>query len=216
MKVKLLLVDDHPLMLSGLRQRIAQVPHFTIVGEASTGELALELALKLRPDLLVMNIHLPAMNGIAATRQILSALPSTKVVIFSGDVTGTLVDEALRAGVGGYISKRDSVEDLIHAIDDVMAGKLCLSPEVNAIVVDGYQKNLVGNKAEPSSSVFSKREKQLLRLMTKGQRNTEIATALKLSVNTIETYRSRLMKKVGCRNMVELVCFAIREGIAVP
>jgi DNA-binding NarL/FixJ family response regulator len=215
MSVKILLADDHPLLRHGLRQAMAQQPHLSLVGEAGTGELALKLALELKPDLVVMDVHLPDTSGLEATRQILSALPATKVVIFSSDVAGALVDEALQAGVGGYIFKRGSVEDLMHAIDEVMAGKLCLSPEVSSVIVEGYQRNLVAG-AESPKAVLSEREKHLLRLIAEGKRNKEIATELKLSVNSIETYRSRLMKKVGCPSTAELARYAVREGIAAP
>jgi DNA-binding NarL/FixJ family response regulator len=215
MNVKILLVDDHPMLRHGLRQAMTQQPRFTIVGEAAAGEPALKLAVELKPDLVVMDVHLPDMSGLEATRQILSALPATKVVIFSSDIAGAMVDEALQAGAGGYIFKQCSVEYLIHAIDEVMAGKLCLSPEVSASIVEDHQRRLVG-ETEPPKLALSEREKQLLRLIAEGKRNKEIATELKLSVNSIETYRSRLMKKIGCPSTAELVRFAIREGIAAP
>jgi DNA-binding NarL/FixJ family response regulator len=215
MNVKILIVDDHPMLRKGLCQALAEQPRFTLVGEASTGELALKLALELTPDLVVMEVGLPGMNGIETTRQILSALPATKIVIFSSAADGTLVDEALQAGACGYILKGRAVKDLIHAIDEVMAGGLCLSPELSVSIVKDYQRRLVEG-SNPPKLVLSKREKQLLRLIAMGRRNKEMATTLKLSVNTIETYRSRLMKRVGCPSAAELARYAVREGIAVP
>ena len=202
------------MMRTGLRQAMAQQPNFTVVGEAATGELALKLAQETKPDLVVMDIHLADMNGLEATRQILSVLPATKVVIFSGDDASALVEEALKAGAGGFILKKDSVDELIRAVHEVMAGKLCLSPELSAAIVEDYQKNLVGD-VEPPKPALSGREKQLLRLIAEGRRNKEIATDLKLSPNSIETYRARLMKKILCRSTAELVRYAIREGISV-
>ena len=184
--VKLLLVDDHPMMLGALRQALEQQPNLTVLGEASTGEMAVRLALELTPDLVVMDIHLLDMDGLETTRQILSALPATKIIIFSSDGTGELVDEALQAGACGYVFKRGSAKDLIHAIDEVVAGKLFLSPEMSAAIVQDYQRNLV-RKTEPSKPPLSEREKQLLRLIAKGRRNKEIATVLNLSPNSIET-----------------------------
>src|ERR1019366_1699560 len=213
MNAKLLLVDDHPMMLDVLRQAIEEQPHLKVVGEASTGESAVKLALDLMPDLVVMDVHLMDMNGLEATRQILSALPGTKIIIFSGDADGTLVDEALQAGAHGYIFKRGSSADLLRAIDEVMAGKLSLSPELIPAIVEDYQRHLVG-ESEPSKAVLSQREQQLLRLISKGLRNKEMATELNLSDNTIETYRARLMKKVCCSSTAELVRYAVREGIA--
>ena len=214
MSVRLLLVDDHPMMRGGMRQALEQQPRFSIVGEASSGELAVKLALELTPDLVVMDIHLLEMNGLEATRRILSALPATKILILSSDPAGALVDEALRAGACGYIFKRGSAEELARAIDEVMAGKLCLSPELSAAIVEDYQRNLAGAPG-PRKPKLSEREKQLLRLITAGRRNKEIAAEMELSPNSIETYRARLMKKVLCRSTAELVRYAIREGIAV-
>jgi DNA-binding NarL/FixJ family response regulator len=215
MNVNILIVDDYPILRSGLRQALAQQPHLTPVGEASSGELALKLALELKPDLVVMDIGLPGMNGIETTRQILKALPGTKIVIFSGDADGPLVDQALQAGARGFILKKAAGEDLIHAIDVVMAGGLCLSPELSATIVEDYQRRLVG-RAGPSELVLSEREKQLLRFIADGRRNKEIAMDLKLSINSIEVYRSRLMKKVGCPSAAQLARYAVREGIASP
>ena len=203
------------MMRKGLRQAISKQPHLILVGEAASGELALELAQKLRPDLVIIGVHLLAMDGIEATRQILKALPATKILVFSNESAGARVDEALQAGAHGFIFKRRPVADLTHAIDEVMAGRLCLSPELSAAIVENYQSKLVG-KLAPSKSILLPREKQLLRLISAGKRNKEIATELKLSPNSIETYRARLMKKILCRSTAELVRYAIREGIATP
>jgi len=215
MNVDVLLVDDQPMLRNGLRRAMEQQPRLTVVGEASTGELGLELALELEPDLVVVGVHLPDMDGIEATRRILSALPGTKILIFSREAAGAAVGKALQAGAHGFILKRRPVADLIRAIDEVMAGKLCLSPELSAAIVEDYQSKLVG-KLEPPKSILLPREKQLLRLISEGRRNKEIATELKLSPNSIETYRARLMKKILCRGTAELVRYAIREGIVVP
>ena len=213
MNATLLLVDDHPMMVNALRQAIEQQPHLSIVGAASTGESAVKLALELTPDLVVLDIHLLDMNGLEATRQILSALPATKILIFSSAAGGDLVDEALQAGARGYVFKRGSVEELIRAIDEVLAGKLYLSPELSAAIVEDHQRKLVGESGQ-SKPVLSQREQQLLRLISEGLRNKEMATELDLSANTIETYRARLMKKVSCSSTAELVRYAVREGIA--
>lgn len=213
MQIKLIIVDDHPMVLTGLRQALSVHSNLTLAGEATTGAEAVGLARELTPDLVVMDIHLPDMSGIEATRQILKAQPSVKVLIFTGDANHTLVQEALQAGASGYVLKKGDVEELIHAIEEVMEGKLSLSAEVSAGVVEDYQRTLIG-KSEPPKPVLSEREKELLRLIAQGCRNKEIAANLKLSPNSIETYRARLMKKLGYRNTAELVRYAIREGIA--
>ncbi len=215
MNLKIFLVDDHPMMRSGLRQAMAHRPDLVVAGEASTGASALQAAVELVPDLIVMDVHLPDMTGIEVTRKILAVLPSVKVVVFSGDPARTLVDEALQAGACAYILKQGAAEQLIQAIDLVMAGKLYLSPEVNAGILEDYRKALTA-ETPPSKPLLSERDKQLLRLIAEGQRNKEIATQLSLSTKSVEVYRSRLMKKLNCSSPAELVRYAIREGIVVP
>jgi DNA-binding NarL/FixJ family response regulator len=196
-----------------LRELMTKHPHLTVLGEATTGAMALKLAGELAPDLVVMDVHLPDMDGIAVARQVRDAQPSVKVVIFSGDASPSLVDEALRAGVCGYILKGSAVEELINAIDLVMAGKLYLSPSVGAGILEDHQSSL-RREAEPLKPMLSDTEKELLRLIAVGLKNKEIAIQMKLSPNSIEAYRLRLTKKLGFRGTAELVRFAIREGIA--
>jgi len=212
MNVKLLFVDDHPMLRRGLCEAVTQFPNFTLVGETSSGVEALKLVASLAPDLIVMDIHLPDMSGIEVSRQILAAHPSIKVIIFSSDPARGLVDDALQAGVCGYVLKSGVIEELVQAIQLVMQGKLYLSPELNTGILEEYRKNLAGN---PSSRkpFLSEREKALLRRVAEGKRNKEIAGHLAISVKSVEAYRSRLMKKVGCSNSADLVRYAIREGI---
>ena len=211
--MKILLVDDHPMLRNGLRMALRQQPRFSVVGEASTAEQAFKLAGELTPDLVVMDIHLPDSSGIDASRRILSALPSTKVVVFSSDPSRALVDQALQAGALGYVFKTGAVEELIHAIDTVMAGRLYLSPEVSGGILEDYRKSLCG-ESPPAKPALSEADKGLMRLIAQGRRNKEIATQLGLSAKSVEARRSRLMKHLGCANSAELVRYAIREGIA--
>jgi DNA-binding NarL/FixJ family response regulator len=215
MNVKILLVDDHPMLLGGLRQIVAQQPHLTLVGEASTGALGLKMASELAPDVVVLDVHLPDMNGIEVTRQILATQPFLKIIIFSGDATRALVDEALQAGACAYLLKLSAGAELLQAIDSVMAGKLYPSPEVGAGILEDYRKSRAG-EAAPAKPVLSERETQLLRLIATGRRNKEIADRMTLSVKSIEAYRSRLMAKLGCASSADLVRYAIREWIVAP
>jgi len=200
------------MLRNGMRQAIAQQPDLTVVGEASTGAAALKLVAELAPDVVVMDVHLPDLNGIEVTRRILRLLPAVKVVVFSGDAARSLVDEAIQAGACGYIWKQSATEELIRAIEVVMTGKLYLSPEVSAGIMEDYRKSLVG-ESEPAKPLLSDRDKQLLRLVAEGRRNKEIAVHLTLSPKSVEAYRSRLTKKLGCSNSADLVRYAIREGI---
>jgi len=213
MNVKVLLVDDHPMLRDGLRQAMARHPKFIVAGEASTGANALKLAAELAPDLIVMDIHLPDMNGLEVTRQILALQPSVHILVFSGDAARSVVDEALQAGACGYIWKQSAAEELIRAVEMVMAGKLYLSPEVSSGIFEDYRKSLV-QETDPCEPLLSQRDRQLLRLVAEGRRNKEIAVELAVSPKTVEAYRSRLMKKLGCSSSADLVRYAIREGIA--
>jgi two-component system, NarL family, response regulator NreC len=215
MDIKVLVVDDHPILRFGLRRTIDQHPNFTVVGEASTGAEALKLVAKLAPDLITMDVLLPDVNGIELTRQILAVLPSVKIVVFSSDATRSRVNEALQAGACGYIWKLSAAQEIIRAIEMVMTGRLYLSPEVSADILEDYRKCLAG-QSEPSKPFLSDREKQLLRFVAEGRRNKEIAAQLALSIKSIEAYRSRLIKKLGCSSTAELVRYAVREGIAAP
>src|ERR1035441_9011029 len=143
MNVKILLVDDHPIVLRGLREVVAQQPNFALVGEATTGAMALKLARELIPDLVVMDIHLPDMNGIEASRQMLNDLPAIKIIIFSGDASRSSVNAALEAGVRGYLLKNIACEELMHATNMVMEGRLYLSYEASAGILEEYQRSLV-------------------------------------------------------------------------
>jgi len=215
MKVKVLLVDDHAFLRNGLKLAIAEQKTLTIVGEASTGAAALEQAANASPDLIIMDVHLPDMSGLEATRRILEIRPYAKVVVFSADEARSLVDEALEAGACGYICKQSSVEEVLEAIEIVLTGKLYLSPRVSAAILEDYRKQLVEEpEPAPAQPALSDREKELLKLISNGYRNKEIADQLKISTKSAETYRSRLMKKLHCSSTAALVRYAIREGIA--
>jgi DNA-binding NarL/FixJ family response regulator len=213
MNVKVLLVDDHPMLRDGLRQALARHSKFIVAGEASTGASALKLAVELALDLVVMDLHLPDMSGIEVTRQILRIRPSVSILVFSSDAARSMVDEALQAGACGYLWKQSASDELIRAVEMVTAGKLYLSPEVSSGILEDYRKGLVED-TNPSKPCLSERDKQMLRLVAEGRRNKEIAVQLAISAKTVEAYRSRLMKKLGCSNSADLVRYAIREGIA--
>lgn len=212
MNTRIFIVDDHPLLCSGLRQAISQRPDFEVVGQASTGASALESVTQLSPDLIVIDVHLPDINGLDLISRLLQVLPSAKVIVFSGDATRSLIDQALHAGACGYVWKQTSADELIRAIGIVATGKLYLSPEISGGILEDYRTRL-SHDAEPEKPFLSERDKMLLRLVTEGRRNKEIAEELEVSTKAVEAYRSRLMKKLGCSSPAELVRFAIREGI---
>lgn len=213
--LRVLVVDDHPLLRSGVRQVLEQQPGIAVAGEVSNGSSAIHQALALKPDLILMDIHLPDMDGIQATRQIRLAVPACKILILSADSDRAQVDSATGAGAAGYLLKNTGAADLIRAIGAVMAGEFYISPELSAGILNDYRRGLVGERV-PAKLQLSDRECKLLRLIAEGRRNKQIAADLKLSAKSIETYRARLMKKVGCSSSAELVRFAVREGIVPP
>jgi DNA-binding NarL/FixJ family response regulator len=211
--MKILIVDDHPVLRHGVRQTLARRKDFVVAGECGTGAEALRLATDLAPDVVVLDIHLPDIGGIEAIQRVLEAAPAVKIVVFSGDDDPALVTAALHAGACGYVLKQVFLDELIRAIDSVADGRLFVSPEASAGILQDYRRPSAG-EGGPEKPALTEREKHLLRLVAAGRRNKEIAEELSLSPNSIETYRARLMKKVGCGGTAELVRYAIREGIA--
>lgn len=212
-EVRILLVDDHEMMRKGLRMLIADQPGMSVVGEAGDRDAALELIKNQPADVIVMDIHLPGINGIETSREILANHPGVKVVALSADPDLTLVNAALQAGVSGYLTKDCGPAELLQAIRSAIDGRIYLSPDVASVVVNDYMRGL-GDRRSSSRPHLSEREQHLLRLVAEGKRNKEIAGILNVGVKSVETYRSRLMKKLGCASTVELTRYALREGIA--
>lgn len=212
MGVKILLADDHQIVRDGLRALIEKRSNMTLVAEAETGRQAVKLAMKHNPDVIIMDIAMPELNGIEATRQIISDSPNVKIIILSMHSDRMFVSEALKAGAAGYLLKDDAFEELTHAIKAVVKGKVYLSPSIAKFVVKDY----VSSKAYNGSKLYtelSSREREVLQLMAEGWSTREIASDLSLSVKTIETHRCRIMKKLDIHTVAELTKFAIREGL---
>lgn len=208
-------MDDHQIMRQGLRQLLAAEPGLVVVGEAFNGQSAKEQARTLAPHLVLMDIHLPDESGVELTRQILAEFPAVKVIALSSDAAVEVVLRALRAGVAGYLVKENGADELIRAIQIVMDHRLYLSPVVSSAVILKFMESSHHEQVGQSGADLTERERMLLRLIAAGKRNKEIAAALSVTVKSVETYRSRLQKKLGCACTAELVRYAIREGIAL-
>jgi DNA-binding NarL/FixJ family response regulator len=213
MGVRIVLVDDHRILRDGLRMILQKVPDFTVVGEVGDGQGAIECVRKTAPDLVVMDLHLPDENGIACTRRILAERPGTKILVLSGNPDLTRVQEALRAGALGYVLKDKAADELVRAVRTVMNGKVHLSPSAATALVEGLKANPAPGVA-PAAPMLSERELAVLKLTVEGLRNKEIAERLDVSTKSVETYRARLMSKLGCASTAELVRYAVRAGIA--
>ena len=213
MKTKILIVDDHEVLRSGLCQKLGQIANVEIVGEASSGAAALQLVKELQPHIVFMDIHLPDLNGIEVTRRILNDFSQIKIIIFSSDNARQLVDEALEAGVCGYITKACPVDQLSLAVDSASIGRLYLSPDINSNILADYRRSLT-EQAAAKPGQLSELDRQLLRFICEGLRNKEIGVKLSMTSKAVEAYRYRLMKRLGCSTGAELILYAVREGIA--
>ncbi len=206
--IKILLADDHSLVRQGFKMILGAQPDMQIVGEAGNGREAVELAEKLQPDLIVMDVTMPELNGIEATRRLASVAPRARVLALSMHKDAVYVREILRAGARGYLLK-DSVDaDLLAAVRSVAKGEGYLSPGVSDAVLTDYRKHVT----DPLDLLTS-REREVLQLIAEGKTNKEIATSLNLSVYTVEAHRGRIMEKLNLHSTGELVRFALRSGL---
>ena len=210
---RILLVDDHRILREGLRALLQNNADFTVVGEAGDVATALALTKQLAPDAVIMDVHLPDGTGVQACRIISQDCPGVKVLMLSASAEPEQLTGAMRAGARGYMLKDNAVEELVRALHIVMNGQVYLCPEaattlVAEITASGHPL------AEQAKPALSAREIQVLKLIVEGMRNKEIADVLKVSTKSVETYRARLMSKLHCDGIAELVRYAIREGIA--
>ena len=194
------------MLRDGLRLLLQGVSDFKVVGEAGDVCTALALAQELKPDVVIMDIHLPDGTGISACQQIAVSSPKSKVLMLSGNPDMSVLSSALKAGARGFLLKDQAAEELVRAVRAILAGQIFLCPAAATALVS----NLV---AEPGAARLSEREVQVLKLISDGLRNKEIAVQLKISTKSVETYRARLMSKLGCASTAELVRYALREGI---
>ena len=226
MSISVLIVDDHQIIREGLRSLLEHEADIKVVGDASTGRAAVKLAGELWPDVIVMDVGMPDLNGIDATRQINAAFPSPRVIALSMHADRRFATEMLKAGARGYVLKEAAFEELAAAIRAVMDGKVFLSPRVAGVVVDDYVNafrsssgtsgHVAGAGPEDPSSAFSKlstREREVLQLMAEGRSTKEIARDLGVSVKTVETHRRQLMEKLHLYTVAELTKYAVREGL---
>jgi DNA-binding NarL/FixJ family response regulator len=209
---KVLLADDHRIVLDGLRAVVERQEGFEVVGLATTGHEAVRLARRLAPDVVIMDVVMPDLNGIEATRQILAERPETRLIALSMHADRRYVREMLAAGVRGYLLKDCAAEELARAIRAVLGGQVWLSPAVAGIVVDDYTHG--GNRDAPGAfALLTPREREVLQLVAEGRSAREIGAHLHLSVKTVETHRRQIMEKLGLHSVAELTRYAIREGL---
>jgi two-component system response regulator NreC len=212
-KLRILLADDHIVMRTGLRALLERQPNLEVVGESENGREAVELVASLRPDVVVMDVGMPVLNGIEATKTIVSKHPTTAVVILSMHADESYVMRALKAGARGYLLKDSAAIDLISAIHAVSQNKSFFSPKVSRILAEDYVRVLKQKGAVDSYDLLTSREREILQLLAEGKANKEVATALNISPYTVETHRSHILEKLNLHNPAELILYAVRKGI---
>jgi len=212
-KLRILLADDHIVMRTGLRALLERQSNLEVVGESENGRETLELVTSLRPDVVVMDVGMPILNGIEATKTIVAESPATSVVILSMHADESYVMRALKAGARAYLLKDSAAADLISAIQAVSQNKSFFSPKVSRIMAEDYVRVLKQKGAVDSYDLLTGREREILQLLVEGKANKEIATALNISPYTVETHRSHILQKLNLHNSVELVLYAVRKGI---
>jgi len=212
-KVRILLADDHTVMRAGLRALLERQPNLEVVGEAENGRQTVELASSHVPDVVVMDIAMPNLNGVEATRRMVSKQPTISVVILSMYSDESYVMRALEAGARAYLLKDSAVTDLIRAIEAVSQGKSFFSPRISRILAEEYVHALKQKGVADSYELLTSREREILQLLAEGKTNKEVATSLNISVYTAETHRGNILQKLNLHSSAELVLYAVRKGI---
>jgi len=213
MVTRIILADDHRILREGICSLVATLPEVEIVGEADDGRKTVDLARKLVPDIVVMDIGMPNLNGIEATKAIKAEIPTVKVIALSMHSDARYVAEMLKAGASGYMLKDSAFEELAEALRVVMTGRVYLSPGMNDAVMNDYVRRL--SEGSPRAALdLSPREKEVLQLLAEGLSTKEIADRLHVSAKTADTHRQRVMNKLGLRSVAELTKYAVREGLS--
>lgn len=211
--IRIVLADDHAVMRGGLRALLQQHEDFQVVGEAGDGREAVALCESLKPDVVVMDLTMPNLNGTEASRQIISRHPATAVVILTMHSDEAYVLRALKAGARGYLLKESAEAELISAIRAVQQGKAFFSPAVSRVLVQDYVRQLQDKDIEDSYELLTPREREILQLVAEGKSNKDVANLLNLSVYTVETHRGNIMEKLGLHTVPELILYAVRKGV---
>ncbi len=213
MGISVLIADDHKIMLAGLRSLLEKQADIEVIAEAENGRKAVQYATDKKPDVVVMDVSMPDLNGIEATKQIVESLPETRVIALSMHSDKRFVMGMLRAGAYGYLLKDCASQELANAIHQVAVGKKYLSPEITGVVIDDFLLGASSEEVATATSLLSAREREVLQLIAEGWSTKQIASHLYVSVKTIETHRRQIMKKLDLHNIADLTKYAIREGL---
>jgi DNA-binding NarL/FixJ family response regulator len=211
--IRILLADDHTVVRKGLRLLLESRPGFQVIADAANGREAVAMAEEHRPDVVVMDVAMPTLNGIEAARQISARQPQTAVVFLSMHADEGYVLKALKAGARAYLLKDSAEQDLINAVIAVSEGKAFFSPAISKMLVEDYMRQMQERKLEDSYELLTTREREVLQLLAEGKNNKEVAGILNLSLYTVETHRSNIFQKLNLHSGAELILYAIRKGV---
>ena len=214
MAIEVMLVDDHPIVRQGIKAVISQEPDIAIVAEASNGEEAVEMAKKVCPQVIVMDITLPVLNGLEAGRQILKLDKKAKLLILSMHENRVFIEKALACGMRGYVLKESAADEIVEAIRKVYAGEYFLSSKISSFIIEGFlSKKQISPLALKGSSILTSRERTVLQLISEGVSNKEIAQKLEIALKTVLVHRNNIMRKLNIHNQAQLIRFALKEGL---
>ena len=212
-RLRIQLADDHTIVRQGLRKILEAQPEWTVVAEAADGRETVRLANELQPDVVILDIGMPLLTGIEATRQIVRRLPSTGVVILSMHSDETYILQALQAGARAYLLKDSADTDLIHGVTAAAAGKSFFSPVVARVMLDDYLRHLAKKGIVDRYDSLSEREREVFQLIAEGHSNKDIADLLSVGLSTVETHRTHILQKLDVHSTAELVLYAVRRGV---
>jgi two-component system response regulator NreC len=211
--IRILLADDHTVVRKGLRLLLESQPEFRVIADAANGREAVAMAEEHKPDVVVMDVAMPTLNGIEAARQIAARLPHTAVVFLSMHSDESYVLKALKVGARAYLLKDSAEHDLINAVKAVSGGKSFFSPAISRMLMEDYMRQMQERKLEDSYELLTTREREVLQLLAEGKNNKDVAGILNLSLYTVETHRSNIFQKLNLHSGAELILYAIRKGV---
>jgi DNA-binding NarL/FixJ family response regulator len=210
---RIVIAEDHMILREGLKALLSSSPEIQVVGEAEDGREAIRLALELKPDMLLMDLSMPRMNGMEAIREIRKQVPGIRILVLTVHKSEEYVLAALQAGADGYILKDATHAELLMAIETVLSGKHYLTPEVSGKVIEGYLEGKKGGRTDSSWDSLTLREKEILKLIAEGYKNKQIAEFLCISLKTVEKHRDNLIKKLDLHNVASLTTYAMERGL---
>jgi two-component system response regulator NreC len=212
-RVTILLADDHTMVRQGLRKVLEERPEWEVVAEASDGREAVRLAERHKPDVAIIDVAMPLLNGIETTRQITRRVPGTRVLVLSMHADEAYVTQILQAGATGYLLKDSADVDLMQAVGAVALGKSFFSPAIARVMLDDYVRQLADKGVTDRYELLSSREREIFQLIAEGKTNKEIAALLSVSPSTVETHRAHIMEKLDLHSAAEIVLYAVRRGV---